>query len=687
MGAQIAAHLANAGVPALLYDVTEEAARAAADRLLKMSPAPFFIPENRSLISTHQFTNLQDLAGADWIVEAIVEDLGTKRDLMARVEAIRAPHAIVSSNTSGIPIAEIAKDRGENFRKHFLGTHFFNPPRYLRLVEIIPTPATDPAVVDEITQFLERRLGKAVVPAPDQPAFIANHLGIYGVVGLLNALASGKYTIEEIDAITGPAIGRPKSATFRTIDLAGLDILVKVAQDLSLEVPKCLSAMVQRNLLGDKVGQGFYKKVKTPDGSKILTLDINTFEYREAQKPRIASLDAAKGIESLPERLRMLVAARDKAGELLRETLLPALEYTARWHVGTVALRREDVDRAMREGFGWELGPFETQAVLDGADAPARGFLAGTREIKRNAGASLRDLGDGVMCVEFHSKMNTIGSDTIEMLHAGVKEATDNGQALVIGNDAVNFCAGANLMLVLLAAQEGEWDDIDMMVRAFQNATMLLKRSPVPVVVAPAGLALGGGCEMALHADRVQAHAETYMGLVEVGVGLLPAGGGTKEMLIRTGNAQQAFETIGFAKVSTSGVEAKKIGYLRDVDGITMNRDRLLEDAKSVAVERVRAGYSPPPVKDVRVGGPDTFAMLSLGVHLAWRAGRISDHDALIGRKIARVLSGGDIPAAGSVTEQQLLDLEREGFLSLCGEQKTLERIAYTLKTGKTLRN
>jgi 3-hydroxyacyl-CoA dehydrogenase len=371
----------------------------------------------------------------------------------------------------------------------------------------------------------------------------------------------------------------------------------------------------------------------------------------------------------------------------LRETLLPALEYTARWHVGTVALRREDVDRAMREGFGWELGPFETAAVLAGEPAPQRGFLSGTREIKRNVGASLRDLGDGVVCVEFHSKLNTIGSDTIEMLHAGVKEASDNGQALVIGNDAVNFCAGANLMLVLLAAQEGEWDDIDMMVRAFQNATMLLKRAAVPVIVAPAGLALGGGCEMALHADRVQAHAETYMGLVEVGVGLLPAGGGTKEMLIRTGNAQQAFETIGFAKVSTSGVEAKKIGYLRDVDGVTMNRDHLLDDAKAVALERVRAGYTPPQPQSVKVGGPDTFAMLSLGVHLAWRAGRISDHDALIGRKIARVLSGGDIPAAGSVTEQQLLDLEREGFLSLCGEQKTLERIAHTLKTGKSLRN
>jgi 3-hydroxyacyl-CoA dehydrogenase len=399
----------------------------------------------------------------------------------------------------------------------------------------------------------------------------------------------------------------------------------------------------------------------------------------------IASIDAAKSIESLPDRLRMLVAATDKAGDLLRETLLPTLKYANdHWPLTT---DHPNVDAAMREGFGWELGPFETLAALEGRPVERATFLSKSPIVKKNAGASLRDLGDGVVCVEFHSKMNTIGGDTIEMLHAGVKEGSDNGQALVIGNDAVNFCAGANLMLVLLAAQEGEWDDIDLMVRAFQNATMALKRAPIPVVVAPGGLALGGGCEMSLHADRVQAHAETYMGLVEVGVGLLPAGGGTKEMLIRTGNAQQAFETIGFGKVSTSGVEAKKIGYLRDVDGITMNRDRLLADAKAVALDRVRAGYAPPPSQLVKVGGPDTFAMLSLGVHLAWRAGRISDHDALIGRKIARVLSGGDIPAAGSVTEQQLLDLEREGFLSLCGEQKTLERIAHTLKTGKTLRN
>lgn len=685
MGAQIAAHLANAGVPVILYDVTEEAAKAGADKLLKMSPAPFFVPENRSLITTGTLQDLAGISQVDWVIEAVVENLEIKQALLARVETVRAPHAIVSSNTSGIPIAKICEGRSDDFKAHWLGTHFFNPPRYLRLVEIITTPFTNPEIVENLSDFIERRLGKAVVPAPDTPAFIANHIGILGVAKLLDAFATGKYTIEEIDAITGPASGRPKSATFRTVDLAGLDILAKVASDLKLTVPAFVQTMLEKKLLGDKTGSGFYKKVKTADGTKILTLDIHTFEYREPQKAKITSLDAAKSIESLPERLRMLVKADDKAGELLRETLLPTLKYvTDHWPLTT---DHSNVDRAMREGFGWELGPFEMLDALDGKSVDRVTFLSKSPIVKKNDGASLRDLGDGVLCVEFHSKLNTIGGDTIEMLNAGVEQASENFQALVIGNDAPNFCAGANLMLVLMSAQDGEWDDIDMMVRAFQSAMMALKTSPVPVIVAPAGLTLGGGCEMALHADRVQASAETYMGLVEVGVGLLPAGGGTKEMLIRTGNAATAFETIGFGKVSTSGVEARKIGYTRDVDGITMNRDHLIQDAKAVALERVRAGYTPPHTNAIKVGGPDVFAMLSLGVHLAWRAGRISDHDAVIGRKIARVLSGGDIPSAGTVTEQQLLDLEREGFLSLCGEQKTLERIAHTLKTGKTLRN
>ena len=695
MGSQIAAHLANAGVPVVLLDITKDAADVSVARLKKMSPAPLFVPENVSLIRTGSFDDLTPLSGVDWIIEAIVEKLYVKQTLLARVDAVRAAHTIVSSNTSGIPLAAIAEGRSAGFRAHWIGTHFFNPPRYLRLVELIATPDTDPSVAATLSAFIERRLGKVVVPAADTPAFIANHLGIFGVVRLLHALASGAYSIEEIDAITGPAIGRPKSATLRTMDIAGLDILAHVAADLerrlppeqgqAFVLPAFVKAMLERGLIGDKAGQGFYKKVKSADGTTILTLDLSTFEYRDAAKVKIASLDSAKGMDTLAERLRFLMAADDKAGALLRETLTPTLDYAA---AHAPFANHESTDQAMKNGFGWELGPFETIAVLRGEAVAPVTLLSRSRVVQKNPGASLVDIGDGVLCVEFHSKMNTIGGDTIEILHAGITEAATNFSALVVANDAVNFCAGANLMLVLLTAQEGEWDDLDMIVRAFQGAMMALKTSPVPVVVAPAGLTLGGGCEMGLHADRVQAAAETYMGLVEVGVGLLPAGGGTKELLIRMGNPQTAFEIIGFGKVATSGVDARKIGYLREVDGVTMNRDLLLNDAKAVALERVRAGYQPPQFRtDIKVGGPDVYATLSLGVHLAWRAGRISDHDALIGRKIARVLAGGDLPSAGVVTEQRLLDLEREGFLSLCGEQKTLERIAHTLKTGKTLRN
>lgn len=695
MGAQIAAHLANAGVPVRLYDLTKAVADGALAKLLKMSPAPFFVPENAALITTGGFDDLSGLAGADWIIEAVIEQLDIKQQLLARVDDVRAPHAVVTSNTSGIPLAAIANGRSEGFRRHWFGTHFFNPPRYLRLVEIIRTPDTDTAVANGLSAFIDERLGKVVVPAPDTPAFIANHLGMFGLVTLLHAVASGRYTIEEVDAITGPAIGRPKSATFRTLDLAGLDVAAKVAADLEHRLPPAQAAhfampafvktMLEKGLIGDKAGSGFYKKVKGPDGTKILTLDLTTFEYREGHKAKIASLDAGKSIEHLGDRLRMLLAADDKAGQLLRETLTPALQYA---ETQAPFADHAATDAAMKFGFGWELGPFETMAVLKGGTLPRTTLIGRSRVVTHTDGASLVDLGDGVLCVEFHSKMNTIGSDAIAMLHEGVTEAAANFAALVVGNDAVNFCAGANLMLVLLSAQEGEWDDIDQMVRAFQSATLALKLSPVPVVVAPAGLTLGGGCEIALHADRVQAHAETYMGLVEVGVGLLPAGGGTKELLIRMGDAQKAFETIGFAKVSTSGVEAKKIGYVRSIDGVTMNRDRLIADAKAVALERVRAGYQAPVMHAaVPVGGPDAYATLSLGVHLAHRAGRISDHDAVIGRKVARILTGGDVPSATTISEQRLLDLEREGFLSLCGETKTLERIVHTLKTGKTLRN
>jgi 3-hydroxyacyl-CoA dehydrogenase len=693
------------------------------------------------------------IAKTDWIMEAVVERLDIKQQLLARVDEKRRPGSIVSSNTSGIPIAAIAEGRSDDFRKHWLGTHFFNPPRYLRLLEIIPTAETDPAVVAAMVQFGDHVLGKGVVIAKDTPNFIANHVGLYGVARTLDALATGKYTIEEIDAITGPALGRPGSATFRTMDIAGIDVLAHVLRNLgehlttdadrqAFAVAPLVDALIKKGALGEKTGRGFYERRKSASGeTEIWTLDPATVEYRQKQPARIGSLEAGKSMDDLAERVRMLFNAKDKAGEFLRETLAPTLVYTARV-TPQIAHSIDDVDRAMRWGFGWELGPFELIDVIGVKDvvAAAQGthameggvpplmqslleagvprFREGlvkpaaadlqilrsakeqSRVIKKNSGASLVDLGDGVIAVEFHSKMNAIGGDTIAMLQAGVKEAAKNGQALVIGNDAPNFSAGANLMLVLLEAQEGTWDELDLMIRAFQNATMSLRCSPVPVVAAPAGLSLGGGTEIPLHCDRVQAAAETYMGLVEVGVGLIPAGGGTKEMLVRAmaqlpapqsdplPYVSKAFETVALAKVSASGPDARRLGYLASTDSFTMNRERLMADAKAKALERVREGYhAPAPRTAIPVGGESVTAALSLGVHLMWRAGRASDHDKLIGQKLAHIFGGGNLPHATTVTEQYLLDLEREAFMSLLGQGKTLERIQHTLKTGKPLRN
>jgi 3-hydroxyacyl-CoA dehydrogenase len=705
MGAQIAAHFANAGIPSLLLDVSREAARAGLERATALKPDPFFSSATPALVTTGGFDeDLQAISQCDWILEAVVERLDIKQSLFARLEPHRKTAAIVSSNTSGIPIAALAEGRSTEFRRHFLGTHFFNPPRYLRLLEVIPTPDTDPAIVDAVVALADRRLGKGVVLAKDTPNFIANHLGLFGVMQVFRALASGDYTIEEIDAMTGPAIGRPKSATFRTMDIAGIDVLAQVSRNLAerlvspddrrqFELPSLVDELVRRGWVGAKSGQGFYKKAA--DG-EILTLDPASMQYRPKEAVRLPSIDAARSIDDVGERIRTLVNGQDKVGRFLRATLLPTLEYAERV-APEIAHDRRDVDKAMRWGFGWELGPFETLRSL-GRESASVAPASSKNVVKKNAGASLIDLGDGVLCVEFHSKMNAIGGDTIQMLQAGVKEASANFAALVVANDAVNFSAGANLMLLLLEAQEGNWDEVDLMIRAFQGATMSLKYADVPVVVAPAGLALGGGCEIALHADRVQAAAEAYIGLVEVGVGLIPAGGGTKEMLARAMDSappnadplplvRRVFETVGFAKVSTSGPDARRLGYLRDADGISMNRERLKEDAKAIALARVPDYVRPVPRAAVRVGGRSLLAALKLGVHLAWRGGRLSDHDALIGRKLAWILAGGDLPTASTVSEQQLLDLEREAFLSLCGERKTQERIAHTLKTGKPLRN
>jgi 3-hydroxyacyl-CoA dehydrogenase len=755
MGAQIAGHLANAGLPVWLLDVTAKAAAEGRDRLRALKPDPLFQPQAAALIRTGSFDDLRAAASADWIIEAVVEDLAIKQQLLGRLEPHLGGGTIVSSNTSGIPISSIVDTRSASFARRFLGTHFFNPPRYMRLVEIVPTAATDPDVTAGMAAFLDQRLGKGTVVAKDTPGFIANRIGIFGALRLVEAVASGEFTIEEIDAITGPIIGRPKSATFRTLDIAGLDIFDRVSRDLAarldstderkrFESPDVVGRMIAAGLLGVKTGAGFYKRVEKDGRSEILTLDVTRPDlstgaspkadlYVPARPPKLQGVDSLASTGDLRTRLRALFVSKDRAGALLRRTLGATLIYAARV-APDIAHSIDDVDRAMRWGFGWELGPFETWDAIgietllgacDVADPPLviRDLLAGGRKrfrddplaaqpgllllqsskarsavVKQNAGASLVDLGDGVLCVEFHSKMNALGGDAIEMLQTGVREAAANFTALVVGNEAEHFSAGANLMLLLLEAQEGNWDEIDLMVRAFQAATMALKTSPVPVVVAPAGLALGGGCEVCLHADRIQASAETYMGLVETGVGLIPAGGGSKEMLLRAvdrarpddagPDVQAAFMTMAFARVSTSAADARRFGYLRDVDGVTMNRERLLSDAKNTARRRAREGYLPPvPRTAVPVGGDDQQAILSLGVHLAHRAGRISDHDALIARKLAWILSGGHLPHRTTVTETYLLDLEREAFLSLCGEQKTLERIGYTLKTGKTLRN
>ena len=723
MGAQIAAHLANAGLDVLLLDVTRDAAAAGAKRLRTMQPDPCFIPEVLDHITTGAFDrDASRLADADWVIEAIVESLDAKRSLLQTLAPVllTRPGLVASSNTSGIPLTEMASALPAGLRPHWLGTHFFNPPRYLHLVELIPTADTAPAVVERLAEFIDERLGKGIVVAKDTPGFIANRIGMFAAMRSIELMASGRFTIEEIDAVTGPVIGRPKSATFRTMDIAGVDIVATVSADLSARLgdaayapPGLLTRMVERGLLGDKTGKGFYQRVKGADGSTILALDAATLEYRPQTAPGLPAVEAARALPEVGARIRALMLDQDRAGDILRATLGQTLRYVTRV-ASEIADSTGDIDRAMRWGFGWELGPFETMAVI-GEDAlahalgeSARSFTTVTtapalraeprRVVSSNAGASLVDTGEGVLALEFHSKMNTIGGDAIAMIMAGVAEAERNFRALVIGQQSEIFSAGANLMLVLLEAQEGNWDEIDAMVRGFQGATSALKHSAVPVVAAPAGLTLGGGCEICLRASRVRAAAETYMGLVEAGVGLLPAGGGTTEMLLRaidrTGAGdpspavQAVFETIGFGKISTSAPHARQLGYLLDRDGITMNRTRVIADGRRDAIDLAETGYTAVrPRARVPVGGPEVFAALSLGIDLALRAGRISDHDARIGRLIARVLAGGDVAHRATVTEAQLLDLEREAFLALCGEPKTLERIAYTLKTGKTLRN
>ncbi len=792
MGARIAAHLANASIPSLLLDIVPREpspedqakgltvhdrrvrnrfAQAGLDDALKSRPAAFFVPQNARMISVGNFDD--DLGGikdCDWIIEAVTEDRKIKRALLEKIQALRAPHAIVSSNTSGISIASLAEGFSEEFRRHWLGTHFFNPPRYMKLLELVPTRETLPEVVESVARFGDVVLGKGIVVAKDTPNFIANRIGTFMTMNVLRIMQQDGYTLEEVDALTGPAMGLPKSATFRTLDLVGLDVLVHVVKNLAeslpnderrdvLRLPEFVTGMMERKLLGEKAGQGFYKKVKggKEDGeeSEILTLDLKTYEYRSRQRPKFPALEMARNIEDTRQRVVTLVQSPDRAGQFFQKILSDAFHYAAS-RIPEISDDIVSVDNALKWGFNWESGLFELWDALGvektaekwkkenrrvpplvekllssgkktfyaQADGATRCFdlasgeyrlleekpgivllpslKARQKEIKKNPGASLIDLGDGVLCLEFHSKMNSIGADTVQMVNASVKLLNEGFEAMVIGNQAANFCVGANLMLVLMSIQEGEWDDLHQAARAFQNANMALKYAPRPVVAAPFGMTLGGGVEICLHSTRVRAAAETYMGLVEVGVGIIPAGGGTKEMLVRAMDAvprdeeadpftfvKEVFLNIGTAKVSMSAEDARKLGYLSVRDSVSMNRDRQIADAKQLALDLVRLGYRPGKRReDIRVLGQAALSKMKLGLHMMRRAEYISEYDVVVGTELARVLSGGgEFTSPQLVSEQYLLDLEREAFVSLCGQKKTVERMQHMLKKGKPLRN
>jgi len=700
MGAQIAGHAANAGLRVILLDISTELVQAALKGLEKSSPAALFIPENIRQIDIGTFENdLVRIKEADWVVEAIVEDPEIKRKLLEKIDAARRPRTLITTNTSGLSVTSLADGRSEDFRKHWFGTHFFNPPRYMKLLEIIPTPDTDARTLADFEQFAEIILGKGVVRAKDTPNFIANRIGLFGALKTIQLMQQHGFTFEEVDRLTGPLIGRPKTATFRTIDLVGIDVFVHVADNIYtnalndtqreiFRVPEFMRSMLNRKMLGVKTGRGFYKK----EGDQILTLDLQTMDYRPQQKPSFPTLEMVSGIENLPERLKALFKTRDPAATFLSELLTSISDYAAA-RIPEISDDPEAVDRAMRWGFAWEMGPFELTKALKGESVPPASFLKRQAVIRENAGASLRDLGEGVACLEFHSKMNTIGNDIISLLFSSLDEVNANFEGLVIANDGQNFSAGANLMLLMMEAVEGNWDEIDYMVRTFQRATQAIRFNVKPVVTAPFALTLGGGCEIAMAGARAQASAETYMGLVEVGAGLIPAGGGTTEMLRRVSGGggaprvREVFENIGFAKVSTSAEDARRLLYLRPEDGITMNPDRVIHDSKAVVRALAATGYRPPAPADLPVFGAPLAAELNLGVHLMRQGGHITDYEAHIARKLAHVLCGGDVTRQSRAPEQYFLDLEREAFKSLCGEQKTLARMEHLLKKGKVLRN
>ncbi|MFO7786017.1 MAG: 3-hydroxyacyl-CoA dehydrogenase/enoyl-CoA hydratase family protein [Desulfatiglandales bacterium] len=795
MGATIAAQLANVGIETLLLDIvppeltdedrkkglTEESkafrnklARQGLETALKSRPASFYISEYAKRVEVGNLEDdLERLGDVDWIIEVVVERLDIKQKVFEKIEGVLKPGTIVTSNTSGISAAAMSRGRSEGFRKHFAITHFFNPPRYMKLLEIVPCEDTLPEVLETLAGICERVVGKGVVWAKDTPNFIANRIGVFSMLHVIRSMLDLGLSIEAVDKLTGPVIGHPKSASFRTADLVGLDTLLHVAENVyegapddeerdTFQPPELLKKMLEKKLLGEKTKQGFYKKAKDEKGKKIiLSLDTETLEFTPQDKVKFASLEAAQAMSGTSAKIKALFYADDKAGEFTFRQTAETLIYSAN-RVPEIADDIVNVDNAMKWGFAWKMGPFEAWDALGVAASVKKMEKAGyeipgwVREmldqgsesfykmeagkslyydpagktykevpvkpgiillpvlkdrnmtVTGNKGATLVDLGDGVACLEFHTKMNAMGDDIVTMVYKSADIVAKDFDGLVIANHGTNFSAGANLPMVLFTAQEEEWDDLDWMIKTFQDAFMKLKYLDKPVVAAPAGMALGGGCEICLASDRVRFAAETYMGLVEVGVGLIPAGGGTKELYLRNTEhlfevprgglypkqielmpyIARAFETVAMARVATSGPEAVKIGYLRPTDKMTVNRDFQIEDAKRTLIAMNMEGYEPPMYRDeIRVAGANTFAMIKLGLWTMHESGFITDHDVTVSTKVGYVLCGGEVLADTVVSEQYLLDLEREAFLSLCGEPKTQMRIQHMLQTGKPLRN
>jgi 3-hydroxyacyl-CoA dehydrogenase len=777
MGSRIACHFAGIGVQVLLLDIAPKDLPADAkpaqknkivnDALaaaIKSNPSPVYHKNVIKKISTGNFDdNMKDIAGYDWIIEVVIERLDIKKAVYEKVEQFRKPGTLVTSNTSGIPIHMLSEGRSEDFKKNFCGTHFFNPPRYLRLLEIIPTPSTDPGVVDFLMHYGDLYLGKTTVLAKDTPAFIANRIGVYGIMSIFGLLDKMGLSIDEVDALTGPIIGRPKSATFRTADVVGIDTLVKVAKGVydncpkdeakdSFNIPSWLNKMVEDNWLGDKTGQGFFKKTKGAGGEKeILTLNLKTLEYGPRVKPKFASVEAAKPIDDLNQRLKMLVAGQDKAGEFYRHFHYGLFSYISH-RVPEISDEIYRVDDAMMAGFGWEIGAFESWDVLGvektvkamkdagykvaawidemlasgnksfykidggkkyGYDPASKTYKAlpggdafiilsnyQDKQVWKNGSCRLYDIGDDVLGLQWFTKMGSIGGDVLSGIQTAIDKAEKNYKGLVIGNEGPNFSAGANVGMIFMLAIDQEYDELDMAIRLFQNTMMRARYSSIPVVVAPHGLALGGACELSLHADKVCPAAETYTGLVELGVGLIPGGGGTKEFALRASDEmhedepetitlKNRFLTIATAKVGTSAYEGFDIGvYRKGLDEVVLNQGRRIAEAKKSVIEFFDSGYTAPVQrKDVKVLGQSALGALYAGINSIWRAGYATDHDVVVAKKLAYVMCGGDLSEQSLVSEQYLLDLEREAFLSLCGEKKTLERIQSVLKAGKPVRN